>query len=102
MSIIVQLLSFLLLLLVIIIIIIIIIIITILTILVIFAGKVLKKGLNPCPSLSSVAKDDWKQFEWRVTNPSFPISLIFKEQEEEKKRKYQRGCWTLKWDLSLP
>ena len=60
MSIIVQLLSFLLLLLIIIIIII---IITILTILVIFAGKVLKKGLNPCPSLSSVAKDDWKQFE---------------------------------------
>ena len=29
-------------------------------------------------------------------------STILKEQEEEKKRNTSRGCWTLKWDFSLP
>ena len=28
-----------------------------------FCRQSIKKGLNPSPSLSSVAKDDWKQFE---------------------------------------
>ena len=48
-------------------------------------------------------------FDVRVThvnskyNQGKETSTIFKEQEEEKKRKYpNRGCWTLKWDLSAP
>ena len=28
-----------------------------------FCRQSIKKGLNPSPSLSFVAKDDWKQFE---------------------------------------
>ena len=48
-------------------------------------------------------------FDVRVThvnskcNQGKATSTIFREQEEEKKQKSaNRGCWTLKWDLSLP
>ena len=68
---------------------------------------------SPKARLDFMAGGFWSRgvtafFDVRVThvnsmcNQGKATSTIFEEQEEEKNGNTSRGCWTLKWDLSLP